>query len=422
MNRTGRMIVMSSVTAGLVVSGSVSAGAVGAGAVPAASAHAVHDAGRGRLVSVVQLRTLSARQVTAELRSDEDGPDWYTGSVRYGVDTYRVVYRTVDAKGRPATASGLLAFPRGGERRLRTVSFTHGTELFKGDVASVSTEVWGQAPALTYASAGFAVVLPDYLGLGLGSGPQAWMDVPSETTAALDLLRAAASFAPTVGRQLGHEVLATGFSQGASAALGLTRALQEGADPRFRVAAVAPVSGAYAFRDVAFPSLLDGRADAKDGVIYTALALVSFNRLHHVYDSPGEVFRAPYSRTIEGLLDGTHTGQEVVARTPATIDALLTRHGRALIAHPTGGLAAALRITDGVCTGWTPKMPMRLYYAEGDEQAVNSNSEHCRASFRARGVDVPLVDLGTPEYGGSRHLGSQQAATGAVVRWFASLG
>lgn len=413
-------MVLSSVTVALVVSGSVSAGAVGAGAVPAAAVHGVPDTARGRLVSVVHLRTLSAREVAAELRGDEDGA-WDAGAVRYGVDTYRVVYRTVDPKGRPTTASGLLAFPRNAERRLRTVSFTHGTELFKDDVASVSTEVWSQAPALTYASAGFAVVLPDYLGLGLGPGRQQWMDVPSETTTALDLLRAADSYAPTVGRELGRDVLITGFSQGASAALGLARALQEGADPRFRAAALAPVSGAYAFRDVALPALLDGRANPKDGVIYTALALVSFNRLHHVYDSPGEVFRAPYSRTIEGLLDGTHTGQEVVARTPDTVDELLTAHGRALLAHPTGGLAAALRITDGVCTGWTPRAPVRLYYAEGDEQAVNGNSEHCQASFRARGVEVPLVDLGTPDYGGSRHLGSQRAATAEVVRWFASL-
>ncbi|MGR3868744.1 lipase [Streptomyces graminifolii] len=420
MNRTGRMMVLSSMTVALVVSGSVSAGATGAGAVPAAAVHGVPDTARGRPVSVVHLRTLSAPQVAAELRSDEDGA-WDAGAVRHGVDTYRVVYRTVDPKGRPTTASGLLAFPRNGERRLRTVSFTHGTELFKGDVDSVSTEVWSQAPALTYASAGFAVVLPDYLGLGLGPGRQQWMDVPSETTTALDLLRAADSYAPTVGRQLGRDVLITGFSQGASAALGLARALQEGADPRFRVRASAPVSGAYAFRDVALPALLDGRADPKDGVIYSALALVSFNRLHHVYDSPGEVFRAPHSRTIEGLLDGTHTGQEVMARTPDTVDELLTARGRALLAHPTGGLAAALRITDGVCTGWTPQAPVRLYYAEGDEQAVNGNSEHCQASFRARGVEVPLVGLGTPDYGGSRHLGSQRAATAAIVRWFTSV-
>lgn len=84
-------------------------------------------------------------------------------------------------------------------------------------------------------------------------------------------------------------------------------------------------------------------------------------------------------------------------------------------------VAAELRVTDGVCTGWTPRAPVRLYYAEGDEQAVNGNSEHCQASFRARGVEAPLVDLGTPDYGGSRHLGSQRAATAAVVRWFTSL-
>jgi len=67
--------------------------------------------------------------------------------------------------------------------------------------------------------------------------------------------------------------------------------------------------------------------------------------------------------TIEGLLDGTHTGQEVVARTPNSVDGLLTPHGKALFTHPTGGLAAALRVTDGVCTGWTPQAPVRLYYA-----------------------------------------------------------
>jgi hypothetical protein len=44
----------------------------------------------------------------------------------------------------------------------------------------------------------------------------------------------------------------------------------------------------------------------------------------------------------------------------------------------------------------------------------------CRCAC-ARGVEAPLVDLGTPDYGGSRHLGSQRAGTASVVRWFASL-
>ncbi|MEU9404256.1 lipase [Streptomyces sp. NPDC048281] len=421
MRRIGRAVAVSAVTVALTAGGATAVVAQGSSPPAAAVAPVGAQVSRGTVVSVEHLRTLTARQAAAELAGDEDGGPWDTGAVRYGLDTFRIVYRTVDPHGRPTTASGLLALPRNGERRLRAVSFTHGTELFKGDVASVSTEVWDQAPALTYASAGFAAVLPDYLGLGLGPGPQPWMDVPSETTAALDMLRASRTVAARQGREIRRGVLATGFSQGASAALGLARALQEGADGWFRLRAVAPVSGAYAFRDAEIPALLAGRTEPKASVIYTALALVSFNRLHHLYDTPAEVFRAPYDRTVEGLLDGTHTGQEVVAGTPDSLGALLTARGRAMLAHPTGAMAAALRTTDGVCSDWVPRAPVRLYYADGDEQAVNANTAHCHAALRAHGVEAPPVDLGTPDYGGSRHLGSQQAGTAAVVRWFRTL-
>jgi hypothetical protein len=397
----------------------VAAAVMAAGALPASAASLTMHPDRGRLVSVERLRTLSARQVTAALKSDEGGA-WDTGKVEYGVDTYRLVYRTIDASGRPTTAGGLVALPRNGDRRLRVVSFTHGTELFRGDAPSTGKDVWGQAPALTYASAGMAAVAPDYLGLGKSPGPHPWMDVPSETTAAVDLLRAARQFTARSGRRLQREVLATGFSQGASAALGLARALQGGADSWFRLGAVAPVSGAYAFKDAELPALLKGQTDRKAGVIYAALTFVAFNRLHHLYDSPAEVFRRPYDRRIEKLLDGSHPGIEVVKGTPGTVDALLTPKARAALAHPTGGLAAALRLTDDVCA-WTPKAPIRLYYAKGDEQAVTANSDRCLATLRAHGTDAPLTDLGTPTYGGSRHLGSNQAATATLVRWFASL-
>ncbi|WP_262704142.1 MULTISPECIES: alpha/beta hydrolase family protein [Streptomyces] len=421
MKRMSRLLMVSAVSVALTASGTTAVMAQGAGEPRAAVvAPVATDLSRGTLVSVEHLRTLTAREVAAELAGDKAGA-WDTGAVRYGLDTFRIVYRTVDPHGRPTTASGLLALPRSGERRLRTVSFTHGTELFKDNVASVSTGVWDQAPALTYASAGFATVLPDYLGLGLGPGPHPWMDVPSETTAALDMLRASRAVVAAKGRELRREVLVTGFSQGASAALGLARSLQEATDAWFGLRAVAPISGAYAFRDAELPALLAGQTEPKASVIYTALTLVAFNRLHHLYDTPAQVFRAPYDQTIEGLLDGTHTGQEVVAGTPDSIDALLTPRGRAMLAHPTGQLAAALRTADGVCADWTPRAPIRLYYADGDEQAVTANTAHCHAALRARGIHAPMIGLGTPDYGGSRHLGSQQAGTAAVVRWFRSL-
>jgi hypothetical protein len=62
---------------------------------------------RGELVSAEHLRTLTAAQAAAELASDRFDP----GTVRYGVDTWRLVYRTIDPPGaadhrqRPARAA-----------------------------------------------------------------------------------------------------------------------------------------------------------------------------------------------------------------------------------------------------------------------------------------------------------------------------
>jgi hypothetical protein len=271
---------------------------------------------------------------------------------------------------------------------------------------------------------------PDYLGLGTGPGLHPWMDVPSETTAALDMLRASRAYVTSHGGTLRRPVMITGFSQGASAGLGLGRALQDGADPWFRLGALAPISGAYDFGGAALPSVLDGelarlnpnhQLGAKIAVLYTAWMLVGFDRVHPIAGMPDKIVRAPYAPTIMGLFDGHHTGDQVFGGLPGTINELLTPFGLNLLRHPSGGLAAALRGTDRVCQGWTPNAPIRLYYAIRDEQAVNANTFHCQAWFAASGTRVPAINLGTPNYQGSRHLGSNVAGTAHIVRWFLQL-
>lgn len=427
--------------AGIVAAGTAVAAAVVIGAVPAlvlagtAQGSARHPAAtlrpaarwRGQLVSETPLRTLAT---TAAVRSELVADGFDPAEDRYGVRTYRLVYRTVDPAGHPTTASGLVAMPIGAAGRLPVVSFTHGTETSRGDGPSEQPTGFEPAPAYTYASAGFAVSDPDYLGLGTGPGLQPWFDAPSETTAALDMLRATRAFAARQGRAVGRDVMISGFSQGASAALGLGRALQDHADGWFRLGALAPISGAYAFRQVELPAVLGGELvrlnpnkalGAKYTVIYTALMFVAFNRVHQIYRSPAEVFRSPYAATIEALLDGNHTAEQLFSGTPTTLAELLTPHGLALMAHPAGGLAAELATADSVCTGWTPAAPTRLYYATGDEQAVNGSTFSCQARFAAHGARIPAVNLGTPDNQGSRHLGSNAAGTATIVRWFLQL-
>src|SRR5579863_8128170 len=76
----------------------------GAGLAAAAAKAPAPDGYRGRLVSVTPLRTLPDKAaVRAELTAD----GFAATSARYGVRTYRLVYRTVSPAGQPTTASGL---------------------------------------------------------------------------------------------------------------------------------------------------------------------------------------------------------------------------------------------------------------------------------------------------------------------------
>ncbi|MFE6974202.1 lipase [Streptomyces sp. NPDC057682] len=417
--RSRRLLPVAAVCCGLLLTGpaavAATAPAVSGRGARAAEAHPA--AGRGTLVHAERLYTLPGRgAVAAELRAAGFPVD----TVRNGVVAYRLIYRTVDAHGRPTTASGLFMVPRGAGGTVPTVSFAHGTGVHKDDAPSMKRRSFVSASVLAHAASGAAAVGPDYLGMGKGPGPHPWMDVPSETTASLDMLRAARAFAPRTGHRLEREVQVTGFSQGASAALGLGRALEAGEDPWFRLGALAPVSGAYDFGGAELPALVAGRLEPKSSVVYAAYTLVAFNRLHHLYDRPGEVFRAPYADTVEALFDGTHTGPEVMASTPGTLDELLTENGRALLTHPSGPFADALRTTDAVCD-WAPEAPVRLYMATGDEQATTVNTEHCRSDLAGNGVDAPVLDMGPVDYQGSRHVGSNVAATSSLVRWFEGL-
>jgi dienelactone hydrolase len=337
---------------------------------------------------------------------------------RFGVVAYKLVYRTVDEHGQPTTASGLLALPDDGRDQLPAVIYAHGTTTSRADVASRWNDDYNDAPALTYASAGYAAILPDYLGLGDGHGAHPWMHVPSETSASLEMLRAARDFLDDRHRTLSHDVLVTGFSQGASTALGVTRALQAGADGAFGVAAAAPISGAYDFANTELPALLHGRLDARSGVAYAALLLTSWDRIFDLYDDPATVFASPYDHTVPPLFDGDTPGDQMVQALPASIAQLLTPAGRQLLEHPHGNLMTALGQADAVCD-WTPTVPVRLYVAIDDEQAASDNTPQCRKRFG--GGEASVTDLGRPDHFGSRHIGSNVAGTAAALEWFLEL-
>ncbi|GLZ76741.1 lipase [Actinorhabdospora filicis] len=391
-------------------------------ALPAMATAKEHGPQRGDVLNASFVRTVGLDEIRTGLT--DEGVD--VSSLRYEVDLHRVEYSTVDPWGSPIMASGLLALPHNRDKRLTAVSFAHGTESNRVGVPSVPNledNVWDQAPAWLYSSSGFATLMPDYLGLGTGPGRHPWFHLPTETTASMDMLRASDSYVKTLHRKLNGEVMVTGFSQGASAALGLAKVLDAGRDGagrhRFELGAVGAVSGAYDMAGAEVPALLGApgqpKLDPKLSVLYTTYLLTSWEKTYDIYGSPAEIFQSPWDQNIESLFDGDHSGKDIFTGTPGTVAELLTPQGKALLEHPGGRFAKALAAESRVCS-FAPDAPVRLYVTRTDAEAASTNTDSCAAKFDAAGKDVSIVDLGATD-----HAGSHLRSMGDLVRWFQTI-
>jgi predicted dienelactone hydrolase len=340
--------------------------------------------------------------------------------VRYGIVAYRVTYRTVNATGRAVLASGLVVFPGAGPDRLPVVSYAHGTTATKADVPSsfglgADHAVEGRWTAELFASAGFAVTEPDYVGMGSGTGPIEYLVAKSEATASSDLLTAAKTLAARHGDMLERGVLVTGFSQGGSAAMALGRALASGENSYLRLRALAPVSGPYDLAGAELPGLFNGQVAAAVAPYYIGYALTSWNPLYHLYTTPAQAFREPYAAKITRLFDGNYRDEQIPAALPSNLPALLTPDFLGLLRRPHGELLRASE-ANSTCTGWTPPVPVRLYAASGDTTVTQVNAEHCARYIQAHGGNVRLIQVGHVD-----HSTSDILALPKILRWFLGL-
>ncbi|MEV7384188.1 lipase family protein [Streptomyces lydicus] len=346
---------------------------------------------RGSLLSLTPLGRQHRSRIVDQAR--QTGLDARTA--RHDVANYRLTYRTITADGRPTTASGLLSLPLGtGRHRLPAVVHAHGTLAYRGYAPSVADGL-DRTVSMLYASAGRAAVAPDYLGLGTGPGRHPYMDARSAGSASLDMLRAARTATSRLGATLDRRVSLTGFSQGGQVAMELARELGRGADPRFRPGTVAPVGGPFDLDGSELPGMFDGRVSPRSAVFYVSFFLTAQNRLHPLYRSPREVFRAPYADRVEALFDGEHSAEKIAGKLPGRLEDLLTDTWYQKLRHPSGALLTVLRANDRTCD-WTPARGVRitLYTAGGDHDVPMANSISCAKELRAHGARPTVVDQG----------------------------
>ena len=347
-------------------------------------------------VQLTPLRTISKLQARVLLTlAGVDGV-----SVKHSVDCYRMQY-TVGSGSDAVRLSGLLALPRDVAAR-RLVSFQHGTSTTRTAVPS-EPDGTGIAAAIAFAGNGYALIAPDYPGMGESSGRHPYYVADAIGPAVAGMIEASQR---VQGVPSGPAFL-SGFSEGGWASLAALRLMESKGTP---VLGSAQVAGAYDLRRISLPAALQGSAPSHSLYLaYAAWGQASY--YGHALDS---VLTPEYATIVERLFAGAEP-KEILETLPpdprklfnqAFLDALDRDE-----AHWYLESFAANSLVDV-----TPQAPVRLYYGSKDLDVVPEEALTAARSMRARGADVTSIDVG--EVG---HDASMLAAAPLILAWLGEL-
>lgn len=370
----------------------------------------VEPAQRGMILSTSKIESLTRAYITFLLS--------YAGipiTPQYDVDCHLVRYETIGPLGDRTQASGVIAVPVNAGVPLPLISYQHGTLVHTNDAPSAAP--LERFAGIGFASTGYAVAIPDYLGLGSSPGLHPYHHAWSEATVAVDLLRATRTWCATNNVALNGQLFLAGYSQGGHATMALHRELEAYHTTEFHLTASAPMAGAYDLSGVTAADFLSGRA--MPNPYYFLYLLGAYQDVYRLTNSLADLLAAPYDKTLPLLLDGNHSGGDINARMPAVVTQIF-RPGilAAFQANPQHPLRVALRDND--LYRWAPRAPMRMYHCPADQDVIHANSEVALASFHERGATH--VELHDP-------LPGQQASHGdgaipaflAARAWFETL-
>jgi hypothetical protein len=176
-------------------------------------------AGIGQVKGAVFIKTIAAADIAKAL------PAGFAPTVvpRYDVDTYKITYTTIDVNGNLIQASGLGAFPRKAAGAVSPIlSYQHPTITL--DAQAPSNHATADEPTVVYASLGYLVSAPDYVGYGSSKGAgHPYLQALPSAAAVNDLLAASAQWRQSQQIKDNGQVFLTGYSEGAYASLASLR-------------------------------------------------------------------------------------------------------------------------------------------------------------------------------------------------------
>ncbi len=288
----------------------------------------------------------------------------------YEVDVHRVVYNTPDVHGQPTTASGLICLPSQDTCAIPMMAYLHGTKVRRTETFYFLEGEWFLG--VITAASGYAMCLPDYLGLGAGPGIHPYQHAHSEATASVDILRSCRIICEQESKPLNDQLFLIGYSQGGHSVLATHRMIQEELSDEFVVTASAPGSGPYDMTGAQLDMVSSFEPYSQPG--YLPFLIQSYQYVYgNLYDSIQQIYVPPYDVTLPPLLDGSVGMGEINQAMPSVPrDIFQQDYQDAFFSdtlHP-----AYLALKDNDVYQWVPEAPVLFNYCRNDEEVSYLNT------------------------------------------------
>lgn len=285
-----------------------------------------------------------------------------------GVNVYSITYNT-EFKGEDVIASGLICAPTA-PGSYPILSFQNGTNTLHSSAPTEDPQNLLFTMIEYIASAGYVVIIPDYLGFGASKDmAHPYLHKESTVRSIVDMLRSVAEFDEDVAKDITitTDCYIMGYSQGGWATMALLYALENDYPSEFTVKAASCGAGPYDLAHFNAEILKMTEYTMPVYLGYIANAYTTYG----LYTNPlTDMFNEPFAGLIPGLYDGLHDVGQINGQLTPSISGLFTP------AYLSGGntdpkyagIRSALN-ANGV-NGWDSETPILLLHGTADTQVM----------------------------------------------------
>lgn len=348
--------------------------------------------GASYITSATFLETTSSSTLQA-IAGTIPGFSSLTNSISFhDVDAYKITYQTKSVTGETISASGLLMHPLN-DNSPPLLSYQHGTLYSTQDSPSNFNASTSEVLiTLVMAGAGYAVILPDYIGYGESSSElHPYEHGESLASASFDMLMASKEFFESRNISLAQELFITGYSEGGYATMALHEYIE--ANSNLTVTMSAPAAGAY--NKTAFTQSIIASNNELSFLTNYLWVLDTYNRVYNLNRPWSEYVIEPYATALNNVSNSMLIEDVDVALNPQVLFQQIFRND-ILTGADLDFLTA---LTDNDRFSWTPKGPITLYHGSEDDFVLPLNSRTAYDALMANGADVTLIEFEGKDHG-----------------------